>query len=201
MERKFFKEKGFTLLEMMLVMAILAILVTMAVPSYRNMLERQKIRSALSEWQSAFYFAQREAMRLKEPVILCASKTGTKCDDAPGKQFNKGWVVMARNGDPAKGGVLLQDYAVDQPSLSIYLSNGDRNPSNGLIFRGNGNVAIRDNNGNIAKGLFMGSIDVGALPSGTKPEDAGKTPPSSTDGNTITMKISSGGRLARGEKK
>lgn len=198
MKRKFFKEKGFTLLEMMLTIAILAILVTMAVPSYRNMLERQKIRSALNQWQSAFYFAQREAMRLKEPVILCASKTGIKCDASPGKQFNQGWVVMARNGDPKNGGLLLQDYAVNEPTLSIYLSNG-KNHSNGLIFRGNGTVAIRGNDGNVAKGIFMGRMDIGSMPSGTQEGDADKTPPSG--GNTITMKISSGGRLARGDAK
>ncbi|MDO4777728.1 MAG: GspH/FimT family pseudopilin [Cardiobacteriaceae bacterium] len=198
MKKEFLKGKGFTLLEMMVAIAILAILVAMAAPAYRGMLERQKIRSALNEWQSAFFFARREAMRLKEPVILCASKTGTKCDDKPGRQFNQGWIVIARNGDSGKGGILLQDYAVNDPGLSIYLSNGN-NASNGLIFRGNGSVAIRDDQGNIAKGIFMGRVSIGSLPSGTQEEDAATTPPSGS--NTIIMKISSGGRLALGEKK
>lgn len=199
MKREFLKENGFTLLEMMVVIAILAILVAIAVPSYRDMIERQKIRSALNEWQSAFFFAQREAMRLKEPVILCASKKGTQCDAEPGKQFNQGWIVIARNGDPAKGGTLLQDYALNEPGLSIFLSNG-RNASNGLIFRGNGSVAIRDDKGNIVPGFFAGRLDIGLLPVGTRDDDVAKTPPS-TGGNTITMKISSGGRLALGDKK
>lgn len=64
------KYRGFTILELMVVLAILGVLVTMAAPSYRDMLAREKVRSALNEWQSSFYFAQSEALRLKDGVVF-----------------------------------------------------------------------------------------------------------------------------------
>ena len=77
------KDRGFTLLELMLVIALLGILAAIAMPSYKNFIDNQKIRSALNEWQSAFYFAQKEAMRIKAPVTLCGSADGNNCKTSP----------------------------------------------------------------------------------------------------------------------
>ena len=81
------RQPGFTLLEFLVVIAILGVLVSLASPYFSDMMQRQKIRSALNEWQNSFYFAQREAMRLKEPVRLCASNDGVTCATAQGMQF------------------------------------------------------------------------------------------------------------------
>lgn len=178
-------EKGFTLMELLVVIAILGILVSLAAPSFRDMIERQKIRAALNEWQSAFFFAQKEAMRLKEPVRLCASSgdvntAGISCNDsAQSKEFNGGWIVVDRAGS------ILQDYAVNEPGISIFLS-----AENGIMFRSNGSVAGVTNTGEMAGGFFAGHLLVGPAPG-----NGSNAGPASTHRNTIRMDISSGGRL------
>ena len=46
--------QGFTLLELMVTIAVLGVLIGLAAPSYYRFLERQKVRSALNEWKSSF---------------------------------------------------------------------------------------------------------------------------------------------------
>lgn len=85
--------KGFTLLELMVTIAILGLLMGIAAPSYRNFMDRQKVRSVLNEWKSAFYFAQSEALRLKDGVIFCsANSTGKDCSNQ--SNFSNGWLVL-----------------------------------------------------------------------------------------------------------
>lgn len=174
------RAEGFTLLELLIVIAIVGILISLAAPSFQDMMERQKIRDALNEWQSAFFFAQREAMRLKEPVRICASSNGTSCNPtAQSRQFNGGWIVMDRTGR------VLQDYAMDEPSISMFL-----NQDNGLMFRSNGSIAGVTNAGGMAGGLFLGNISVGPAQN-----NGSNAAPDPNHKNTIEMDISSGGRL------
>lgn len=187
------RQKGFTLLELLVTIAILGILVVMAAPSFRDMIERQKIRAALNEWQGAFFFAQKEAMRLKEPVRLCASHDGTTCSAGPeSRQFNRGWIVLygatmrGAGGNVVTNNIVLRDYAFNEPSISIFM-----NRDNGLIFRSNGSIAGVNNDGNMAGGFFAASIGVGAMPAG-----GGNVAPDPDHRNTVTMNISSAGRLA-----
>lgn len=182
MRKKLTRESGFTLLELLVAIAILAVLTTLAMHSFRDIMERQKIRSALNEWQNSFYFAQREAMRLKEPVRFCASSNGIVCD-AAAVQFNQGWIVTRRVGD---NWIVLQDNAFRDESINIHLSK-----NNGLIFRGNGSVAGVNNDGSIAGGLFLATLTIGPLAAGGNPSVA----PPATGHNVVTMNISAGGRL------
>lgn len=124
------KQNGFTLLELMVVIAILGILATLAAPNYRNLIERNKIRSALNEWQNSFYLAQREAMRLKEPVTFCGSSNGKECDKDEGNIFNNGWIVISDRG------MVFQDNNFNDPRVDIRI--GDNKFPNGITFASNG---------------------------------------------------------------
>ena len=44
------KHHGFSLLELLITIAILGILIGIASPSYRTMIVRQKVRAVLNEW-------------------------------------------------------------------------------------------------------------------------------------------------------
>lgn len=90
------KHNGFTLLELMVTIAIMAIIFSFAIPAYQNMVTRGKLKAALGEWQSSFYLAQSEAMRLKSDVKLCASEDGQTCN-ATKNNFGKGWIILYGN--------------------------------------------------------------------------------------------------------
>jgi type IV fimbrial biogenesis protein len=131
------KYRGFTILELMVVLAILGVLVTMAAPSYRDMLAREKVRSALNEWQSSFYFAQSEALRLKDGVVFCSSVDGQTCSGHD--NFGEGWIVLHRDVNNNKN-IILQDVAFSRNDLSIILTPGALKGS--LSFFGTGWLRI-----------------------------------------------------------
>ena len=78
-------ERGFSLLEAMVVVAILAILAALAGPSFTPMIERWRVRSATEDLQSSLYFARSEAIKHGGDVII---KT------ADGTNWNSGWHVF-----------------------------------------------------------------------------------------------------------
>lgn len=131
------KQSGFTLLELMVTIAIVAIILSFAIPSYQNMLRRGAVRTVVNEWQSAFYYAQSEAMRLKDDVSLCASNDGETCA-GEGGNFTNGWIVLTKDG---KGKDRVLRYVVPPPQqgLKVTLSNSNSN-KNTLTFHRNGRI-------------------------------------------------------------
>lgn len=126
--------QGFTLLELMVTIAVLGVLIGLAAPSYYRFLERQKVRSALNEWKSSFYYAQSEALRLKDNVIFCSADTGgKKCSES--NDFANGWLVLHENGN---GIDVLQDVVISDKNLSIDLNLTGAQGK--LMFLGNGRL-------------------------------------------------------------
>ena len=61
--KKAFKQAGFTMIEMMIVVAILAIIFSMAMPSYRVWIENTRIRNAAESIQNGMQQARTEALQ------------------------------------------------------------------------------------------------------------------------------------------
>lgn len=74
---------GFTLIELMVTIAILAILMTVAVPSFVEFTRNNRVTSQTNDLVTAFNYARSEASRRSQPVSLSAS----------GADFNAGWCV------------------------------------------------------------------------------------------------------------
>lgn len=88
------KKKGFTLIEAMVTVAVAGILLSIAVPSFSKMIERNRISSATNEFISAMMLTRSEAVTRTIPVSLCASDTGISCDGTL-DNYAKGWVVFS----------------------------------------------------------------------------------------------------------
>lgn len=90
--------RGYTLLEMMVTVSIIAITLGMAVPSYRNLTQNESISSAANQLLGAMRFARSEAVKRKAPVKLCASNGGQQCAGVAGNWVN-GWLIYVDSND------------------------------------------------------------------------------------------------------
>ena len=87
------KEHGFTLVELMITLVIASILLTIAVPGMRNIIQNNRITGQVNEMVTAFNLARMEAIRRGSPVSVCASADQASCSGA--NNWATGWIVVA----------------------------------------------------------------------------------------------------------
>lgn len=101
------KARGFTLVEAMIVVTLLAIVVSLAAPSFSSFLGRSGILSLESDFVNAISFARSEAMRRGLPVAVTASVP------VAGNGFGQGWTIWV---DSNSNGT----YDAGEPVLRIH---------------------------------------------------------------------------------
>lgn len=65
--------RGFTLLELLITLAIAAILLTIALPSFETWLQRERHTRAVNQLQAIYHFARSEAVKREEMIVLEAT--------------------------------------------------------------------------------------------------------------------------------
>ncbi len=87
--------QGFTLIELMIVIAIAAILMTLAVPSFSLMINNSKVTSATNEFIGSLNLARSEALKRSNNVSVCKSNAAfTACDTSATTFTANGWLVF-----------------------------------------------------------------------------------------------------------
>lgn len=86
------KNSGFTLLELLITLAIVAILLIVGVPSLRSMMQGNQLVSSTNELLSALHVARSEAIKSNGRVTICESSNGTDC--ATTGDWKNGWIVF-----------------------------------------------------------------------------------------------------------
>jgi len=76
------RSNGFTLLELMVTVAVLAILASIAFPSFQGTIRSNRIATTGNEITGLLSLARSEAVRNKRGGGVCGSSTGTSCDNA-----------------------------------------------------------------------------------------------------------------------
>lgn len=140
---------GFTLVELMVTMAIAAILLTQAVPSFRAMIANNRITTQVNELVTAINYGRSEAAKLNTRVVLCRSansNTGSPSCGGTANTWTTGWLLFAdrnanatfesgtdtliRAGAPASSGIQVRTNSTSNNNLEIN-ANGSTNEGGG----------------------------------------------------------------------
>ncbi len=89
-------QRGFTLVEMLVGVAIVAILLGIAIPSYNEAILNMKLTSYANNLVASALLARSEAIKRNAVISMCVSPTGTACGAGGWEQ---GWIVMCRSSD------------------------------------------------------------------------------------------------------
>jgi type IV fimbrial biogenesis protein FimT len=98
---------GFTMVEMLMTMAIAAIVMALAVPSFRYVTNSNRIAGEINGLLGDLQFARAEAIKEGRTVTACVSTDGANCANLT--TWQKGWIVFSdptNTGVPAAGSVL-----------------------------------------------------------------------------------------------
>lgn len=90
--------KGFTLIELMITLAVAAILLGLTAPSFNDLIKDSRLTTQINGLSASINLARSESIKRSLTVTICKSDNGTAC----GGNWNEGWIVFEDiNGDGA----------------------------------------------------------------------------------------------------
>lgn len=143
------KLRGFTLVELMVVLAISAILLAIAVPSFKSITYSTRVTSEINGLLGDMQFARSEAIKQGKSVTACVSTDQTSCSTSTG--WGSGWIIFTdenNDGIRTSGEPLLRKQIALPTNDSIAATTGTNSvyylTFNRLGFLRNGSTITAD---------------------------------------------------------
>lgn len=89
--------KGFTLVELMVTLAILVLLMAIGVPAMQSFLQKRQALAQSDNFISAMKYARSEAIKRGKPVAICRTTTAdsvTPSCDTTSTNWSSGWLIF-----------------------------------------------------------------------------------------------------------
>lgn len=152
--------RGFTLVELLVVLCVAGVLLTLSVPSFGRIISSSRLTSASNALLSSMYLARSEAIKRHGRVALCKTIDGVACAATGG--WEQGWIVFS---DTNNNGVRDSDEPIIEriQGLTAMRATGNSPVAKYVSYVATGTTRL------IGGGLQAGTVTVCAEP-GTSDE-------------------------------
>ena len=134
------RQGGFTLMELMIVIVLVALMATLGVPAYRQQVLNSQMTSNANDLLATFHSARSEAVGRQNLVTACPSNVAG--DDCSGSSWEDGWIMFEDlNGNAAVDSgeeILFERAGLTTPGTI----RGTTQIAAGLTFRPNGTTDL-----------------------------------------------------------
>lgn len=89
-----FWPRGFTLIELIITVALAAIILSVGIPSFQQTIEQNQLTSQINLFTASLHLARSESVKRGRSVSVCGSSDGINCNNAG---YEAGWIVYAEN--------------------------------------------------------------------------------------------------------
>lgn len=86
------KDAGFTMVELVIAMAVLSLLLSIGLPSFQGALARQRVATAMHLLSTDMAMARSSAVMRHEQVVVCPRDADGSCSS--GNDWSGGWLVF-----------------------------------------------------------------------------------------------------------
>ena len=111
------RQQGFTIIELMITVALIAVLAAVGIPSFQTMVASNRVISSINEFHAGLRLARMEAVKRGDSVVMCSTNNYSSC----GGTWGDGWLIyqdadgdnsvdadeIIRVGDPVHSGYSL----------------------------------------------------------------------------------------------
>ena len=125
------KVAGFSMIELMVTVAVLAILVAIATPSFTAIINNNRLTSSANELVASLQLARSDAVTRNTSVRLCRSADSVSCVGATGATW-AGWITVVE-----ATGVVLRVNTVKAP-IQVSASPAISDNTDRVVFRPDG---------------------------------------------------------------
>lgn len=170
--------RGLTLIEILVVLALIGVMITIAVPAYTNFVTDNRMAAEMAGFTETLMLARSEAIKRGETVTVCTSGGSTSsCSDTA--NWNEGWIVFVDPDDSQSIGPTTTIIRTEPSWTSSDVLSGSAGVAHAISFSplgilvgtttGGGVVTLNDAQGNTS---FRRCVTIGVAGTLTQAEGA-----------------------------
>jgi type IV fimbrial biogenesis protein FimT len=133
--------KGYTLVELMMVLGIVGVLLLVAIPMFRTQVQNSRMSAAATDLLSTLTYARAEAIGRRSPVTVCISNDAAD-DCAKTGQWEDGWLTFVNLNDDDNIDDEEEIIQIHPPLAAEMFASGESEIEEAITFLPNGHTRL-----------------------------------------------------------